>query len=292
MSITPLILAPNLAKTLGIKNKIYLKREDLHPLGSHKGRSIPLMIETYLKQGVTSFVVSSSGNAALAAALYIKKHNQNKKNKTLTLQIIVGKNIDPEKLKSLKKLTNKNITLTQTDNPKQIAFQIEKSKQAHWLRQSTDNTALIGYETLAKELSKIKNLQAVFIPTSSGTTAEGLYLGFKKLKLKPQIHIVQTTACHPFIENNTNTTTSLASAIVDKVGHRKQNIAKIIKQTKGTGWIANDKQIKEAIKLLNKTEKVKVSPNSALSLVGLIQAQEKKKKIFTSGANVLLLTGR
>jgi threonine synthase len=290
MSITPITLAPNLTKSLGIKNKIYLKREDLHPLGSHKGRSIPVMIETYLKRGIHDFVISSSGNAALAAAMYLKKYNQKSKKQPINLQILVGKNISPEKLKSIKKLTTKNILLTQTDNPKQTAFQIEKALPIIWLRQSTDNTALTGYETLAKELAKTKNLQMIFIPTSSGTTAEGLYRGFKKLKLKPQIHIVQTTACHSFITGNINTATSLAKAIVDKIAHRKKNILKIIKQTKGAGWIANDRQIKWAIKLLAKTEKIKISPNSALALVGLKQALEKKKKLV--GSVVLLITGR
>lgn len=290
MSITPLTLAPNLAKALGVKNKIYLKREDLHPYGSHKGRSVPVMIETYLKKGNRDFVVSSSGNAAIAAGMYVKKYNQKNKKQPINLQILVGEKINSEKLKSLKKLVTKNILLTQTDNPKQTAFKLEKNEGVHWLRQSTDDTALVGYETLAKELAKIKNLQAIFIPTSSGTTAEGLYLGFKKLKLKPQIHIIQTTACHPFVASDINTTTSLASAIVDKVGHRKQNILKIIKQTKDGSWVASDEEIKQAIKLLTKTEKIKTSPNSALSLVGLQQAIEKKHPL--TGTIVLLLTGR
>jgi threonine synthase len=290
MSITPLTPAPNLAKALGIKNKIYLKREDLHPLGSHKGRSIPIMIEVYFKKNIHDFVVSSSGNAAIAAGMCVKKHNQKNKKQPINLQILVGEKIDAEKLKLLKKLTTKNILLTQVENPKQAAFQLEKNNKAHWLRQSTDNTALIGYESLAKELAKIKNLQMIFVPTSSGTTADGLCLGFKKIKLKPQIHIVQTTACHPFVVSDINTPTSLAGAIVDKVGHRKQNISKIIKQTKGAGWIANDKQIKQAIKLLAKTEKIKTSPNSALALVGLQKAIAEKYRL--AGTIVLLLTGR
>lgn len=290
MSTTPLTLVPNLAKALGIKNRLYLKREDLHPFGSHKGRSIPVMIETYLKKGSHDFVISSSGNAALAAALYAKKYNQKNKKRPINLQILVGKNIEPEKLKLIKKLLNKNILLTQTENPKQTAFQIEKNTNAIWLRQSTDDMALVGYETLAKELAKVKNLQAVFVPTSSGTTTEGLYLGFKKLKLKPQLHIIQTTACHPFVVGDINTAASLAGAIVDKVARRKQNVLKIIKQTKGGGWIASDEQIEQAIKLLTKTEKTKVSPNSALAVVGLKQAVEKKKKFV--GSIVLLITGK
>ncbi|MFA6547477.1 MAG: PLP-dependent lyase/thiolase [Candidatus Magasanikbacteria bacterium] len=311
--ITPQTKPQKLAKTLGLAVPLYFKREDLHPLGSHKGRSLPIMIDTYVKQGQVNFVISSSGNAALATGLYIKKYNQKHKNK-LSLQIFVGEKIDKNKLGLLKKVMSKNITITQTKNPKQSAFQMDKSGQAKILRQSTDDLALLGYEQLALELSKIKNLSAVFIPTSSGTTAQGLYNGFKKLKLTPQIHIVQTTACHPITDalslsssclsssrmrgsiNNSQipafagmTKISLAGAIVDNVAHRKEMVVADIKSSRGFGWVADDTQIKDIIKLVYKTEKIKLSSNSALSIVGLQQATKQNWK-FT-GPIVCLITG-
>jgi len=306
--ITPQTKHQKLAKILGLEVPLYFKREDLHPLESHKGRSIPLMVDTYVKQGYSNFVISSSGNAALAAGLYIKKYNQKHKNK-LSLQIFVGEKIDSFKLKTLKKVLSKNITITQTKNPKQTSFQIDKSGEAKILRQSTDDIALLGYNQLAKELSKIKNLSAVFIPTSSGTTAQGLYNGFKKLKLNPQIHIIQTTAVHPIAEKillsfpqkresadiamipvYTGTTkTSLAGAIVDIVAHRKETVIVDIKKSHGFGWIAQNKQIQDIIKLVYKTEKIKLSPNSALSIAGLQQAIKSKWKF--KGSIVCLITG-
>lgn len=292
--ITPQTKHLKLAKTLGLEVPLYFKREDLHPLGSHKGRSIPLMINTYVKQGQANFVVSSSGNAALAAGLYIKKYNQQHKNK-LTLQIFIGEKIDQRKLAMLKKVLSKNIIITQTKNPKQAAFQMDKSAKAKILRQSTDDIALLGYEELAKELNKIKNLAAIFIPTSSGTTAQGLFVGFKKLKILPQIHIVQTTACHPMAQGfstiqSTDTTQSIAGAIVDNVARRKELVITDIKKSHGFGWIADDQQIQNAIDLVYKTEKIKLSPNSALAVVGLQQAL-KSNWSFT-GPVVCLITGK
>ncbi|EKD43034.1 MAG: hypothetical protein ACD_72C00491G0002 [uncultured bacterium] len=297
--ITPQTTQPKLAKSLGLSVPLYFKREDLHPLGSHKGRSIPVMIERYITDDFTNFVISSSGNAALAAGLFIKKYNQTHKNK-LVLQIFVGENIDKAKLGLLKKIQSKNVIINKTKNPKQQAFQLDKDHQAKILRQSTDDTALLGYEQLAKELSKIENLSAVFIPTSSGTTAEGLYFAFKKLKLKIQIHIVQTTACHPIVDgleisplryaSVEMTEKSLAGAIVDKVAHRKNEILKIIKNSHGFGYVANDEEIRNSIRLANKTSKIKLSPNSALSVVGLMQAIKLKKKF--NGPIVCLVTGK
>ncbi len=284
-----------LAKTLGLEAPLYFKREDLHPLGSHKGRSIPHMIDTYLKQGKIDFVISSSGNAALAAGLYIKKYNRMHKNK-LTLQIFVGEKIDKEKEKTLTKVLSKNITLIKSKNPKQSAFQIDKTGKAKILRQSTDDIALFGYKQLALELSKIKNLSAIFIPTSSGTTAQGLHAAFKKLKLNPQIHIVQTSACHPIAINfsptrcYTTTKKSIAGAIVDNIAHRKEIVIADIKNSHGFGWIADDQQIKDIIKLIEQTEKIKLSPNSALAVVGLTQAIKSNWRF--DGPAVCLITGK
>ena len=63
--ITPHEEYPALASALGYKAgkgaiRLYFKREDLHPYGSHKGRSIPVMMDYYREIGDRSFAISSS----------------------------------------------------------------------------------------------------------------------------------------------------------------------------------------------------------------------------------------
>ncbi|MFA5127477.1 MAG: PLP-dependent lyase/thiolase [Patescibacteria group bacterium] len=296
---TPQDPAPKLAELTGIANPLYLKREDLHPLGSHKGRSIPLMIQKYFNEGFREFVISSSGNAALAAVIAVCEHNTNH-NEKISLTVYTGEKILKGKLMRLEDARNNavEIIIKQTATPKQEAMMVEKnSDKIKNLRQSTDDSALIGYESLAQELAEIKNLSAVFIPTSSGTTAEGLYLGFKKLSINPQIHIVQTTDCHPFVDDENdedakideNVTPSLASAIVDKIGHRKKNILQILDETNGAGWIADNNEILEAMSAVKQTENIDISPNSALSVAGLKKSVQCGRKF--DGAVVCLITG-
>ena len=295
---TPQLPFPKLSEALGIATEVWFKREDLHHYGSHKGRSIPLMINEYRKQGVTNFVVSSSGNAALAAAQAIDTYNKNKKGKPLTLKILVGKKITPEKLANLEGARNKEkkeIIIEQCERPKQMAFQIEKEGKATWLRQSTSDVAVLGYRELADELNKIENLAAVFVPTSSGTTAQGLFDGFQGLQTNPQIHIVQTDICHPMVESPLLPTPyslqpSLATAIVDNIALRKEKVLEAIKNSHGAGWIATNEKIKEAMKLVKEKTDIIISPNSALSVVGLMQAIQAGWK--WGGAVVCLITGR
>ena len=270
---------PELAEALGIE-KIFLKREDLHPYGSHKGRSTPTMITNYVRDGKEDFVVSSSGNAALAAIRKVKKHNEKYDDK-ISLKVFVGKKINEQKEKKLQEEIGQSekITIEKTDRPKQTAFQLDKEDNVVYLRQSTDDVATFGYQELAQELDNIINLKALFLPTSSGTTAEGLADGFSMLKQNPQIHVVQTEYCHPIAKKfdddfESSDEQSLASAIVDKVAHRKQRVVEIIKDTEGSGWVISDEKIKQAQDLVKEKIDLEISTNSALSIAGLQKAIE------------------
>ncbi|HRY36403.1 MAG TPA: PLP-dependent lyase/thiolase [Candidatus Magasanikbacteria bacterium] len=303
--ITPLVNAENLAKKLNIP-ALYFKREDLHPYGSHKGRSIPKMIEKYALEGWNDFVISSSGNAALAASLYIKEYNlQNPQNK-LRLKIYIGYGIDKEKMTKLLQLAKTGIAekiknfflfqkpeikIHQTSNPKQNAFLCEKSGKGKNLRQSTDDNALLGYADLAHELAVIKNLSAIFIPTSSGTTAQGIFEEFNKLKSNPKIYVVQTTACHAFSDQIISDEPSFAKAIVDKTAKRKTQITELLRLSGGKALIINNSELLEAEKTYHSHfPNEKPSYNSLLSLAGL--QQELKNGAIFPGAVVCLFTGK
>lgn len=316
---TPQNSFPELARAIGVP-EVWLKREDLHHFGSHKGRSIPFMIDHYWhKEQKNNFVISSSGNAALAAALYTQHHNTNNPDKPITLTIFVGKKISDEKLKRLtaipafvqinldygEAMQDMHIKIQKVENPKQQAFQMEKDTGATLLRQSTNDLALKGYYELAEELNRIPNLSAIFIPTSSGTTALALARVFETLEQKPEIHIVQTSTVHPIADSfqfppcpthemahNTTldeSTESIANAIVDKVALRKFPVVEAVLKSHGNGWIASNNDIRAAIELVKKTTDVVISPNSALSVVGLNLALQAGKKY--SGAVVCLITG-
>jgi len=255
------------------------------------------MIEHYVKrESKTSFVISSSGNAALSAIKYVHLHNKNNTETPLHLTVFVGQKISPKKLSVLntEREEDTHITITQTERPKKSALQMHKAGTALNLRQSTDDLALEGYFELAKELARIPNLSAIFIPTSSGTTAQALGLEFEKLEgPKPQIHIVQTEHCHPMAEHFdtefTHTETSLAGAIVDNVAHRKEQVIDAIKKSNGSGWIVSDEEIKNAITLIEETCEILISPNSALSIAGLVKALHKGLKF--DGPVACLITG-
>jgi threonine dehydratase len=265
---------PNLAKALEIKS-LFFKREDLHPYGSHKGRSIPVMIDEYVKQGIRHFAISSSGNAALAAAFHIQKLNKGGLN-TIILEILVGRHISSKKLAKLNQFKNENIMITMHDRPLQTVFNKTQDVNVKALRQSTDDLSLVGYEALAEEISEIPNLKAIFIGSSSGTTAQALAEYFIKNKNDIEVHIIQTSSCHPisdaFVDDETLDEQSVADAIVDHSAIRKGMLVKLVGKTGGSGWIASNDQINSAQEITRKHTGLDISTNSALSVAGLMQA--------------------
>lgn len=288
--LTPQEQYPDLAKVIGI-NDLYLKREDLHPYGSHKGRSIPAMIDKYYNAGERSFVVSSSGNAALAAAIHIQ--NINKVNPEVTkLDLYVGHKIAPNKLRKLEKFIDNDIRVLIKENPIQALNQAVQQGYRS-LRQSLDDNALSGYISLAEELYQIKNIGAVFIGTSSGTTAQALADYFLKKKSTVQIHIIQTSSCHPLIDafesSDAPDEISIADAIVDRTAYRKDALIPLIKKTGGRGWHASNIDIQAAQDFTLKYAGLDISTNSALSIVGAMKAVEIGHEI--KGSVVCMICG-
>jgi threonine dehydratase len=253
------------------------------------------MIDHYYANGDSAFAISSSGNAALAAALHVKhlaEVNPLEVSPPITLDIFVGNHIDQEKLKKLKALENDHIRVLTKERPLQ-ALTLASQEGIRSLRQSTDDEALVGYESLAQELAEMKDIGAVFIGTSSGTTAQALSAYFSKNKLPIQVHIVQTSSCHPigdaFGLYEGPEEPSIADAIVGQVAHRKSALVPLIQKTGGFGWTATNEDIETALELTEKYAGLNISTNSALSVAGAMKAVYAGYEI--KGAVVCLICG-
>lgn len=280
--VTPCEKQSKFAKKIGLKS-LYLKREDLHPYGSHKGRSIPHMVDFYANKGVCSFAISSSGNAALAAALYIGQNGARNSDfgAKMTLDIFVGQNANIHKIDRLKALESSGIKVIMKERPVQALMMAEQDG-ATSLRQSTNDVALVGYEILAKEIADTieretgKREGAVFMGTSSGTTAQALAKYFVENNLPISMHIVQTTSCHPLADafglSDLPDEKSIADAIVDQVAHRKAVLIPLIEKTGGKGWCVTNEEIEIAQTLVAENCDLELSTNGVLGIAGAMQA--------------------
>lgn len=228
-------------------NFVYFKHEEKNPNNSFKDRSMAFWISKYNELGNREFVISSSGNAAVSAVSYCKLINAR-------LKIFVSKEIPKYKYEKILKVseTRKSIEVSKSSKPKSDAIKYSKRNNCINLRGSEDDFAIEGFKTLGYELyEQNKNIDAIFVCCSSGTSTIGISQGINKIfRHLPQIHIVQTTKINPiaseFDKDFIKTQKSIVNAVSDKVAKRKNEVVKIIKEFKGFGWIVSDQEIIEA----------------------------------------------
>jgi len=241
---TPCELVSRLAEKLGVE-KLYLKREDLNPTGSHKDRGVSVQIASHIAQGATSFIISSSGNAAVSASKYCKEAN-------VPLTIFLSPKTPESKLKRISKYPNLQVITSR--RPKSDAIKLANYTKAVLLRGSVDPLAIDGYKVIATELAtQVPNATDIFIPCSSGTSTVGVFQGYIDLvssdgvEAYPRFHIVQTTRVCPiareFDKDFQPTRESVAQAIVDRVALRRNEVISLIKKSEGHGWVVGDEEI-------------------------------------------------
>lgn len=268
--------------------KTHLKREDLNPNGSFKDRSLAYQLSYYLSQAENKFVISSSGNAAISAAAYVTLANE------AELDIFVSTKVNSAKLKLLETAQTERIRLYKSARAKSDAIKFARDSGAINLRGSVDDQAIPGFKTIAYELEQqLPTCEAIFTPTSSGTSAVGIYQGFAELNKKISLQLAQTQKIHPFAKEFTSeeitADTSLADAITDRVGHRKQQIMEILKSANGQAWIITDAELKSTKELLKNTPYQDLTYNSLLGLAALIKARDNGVEFKSS---VVIISGR
>jgi threonine synthase len=67
---TPLIPCDNLAKTWGLKAKLYVKYEGLNPTASFKDRGMTYAVSKAKEDGFQAVICASTGNTSASAAAY------------------------------------------------------------------------------------------------------------------------------------------------------------------------------------------------------------------------------
>jgi len=285
------------------ENEVYLKRDDMLQLGCSKQRSLPLMIYSHLQKGETKFCVSSSGNAALVSAFCAMQASSIE-----SMFIYLSSGISDSKLQKFVDYLDidcdvqdlreeifiiDNLKIQLVEDPRQEAFNQSKLGYVN-LRGSTDDSALTGFASITDELVEQlgSDIDAVFVPASSGTTAQGIYQGFLNYGLKPQIHVVQTSKVKTLIKNLATQNQGVveldhpSESIVDIIGHRKKQIQEIISDSMGYGWIIGSQEVAEA-KAELEGYGIYTSFDSALAYAAYLKACA----IESFKKPVLLLTG-
>lgn len=270
MANTPLIKIEN----------IYLKREDLNETGSAKDRAIITQIKNLQDQCFNQAVISSTGNAAISASYFCQLNH-------IQLTVFLSPKINPQKLELIKK---NNCQIFFSDQPISDAIKFSKKNHAYLLRQSTDPSALIGYQEIGQELNhQLPQTTSLFIAVGSGTTLLGIS---QKLPSTTKLFAIQPASNCPlsklFDQNFQPEINTLTDAITVKYLPLKSKIIQTIKSSQGTALVVQNSDILAAQDFL-KSHQIETSLEGALSLAGFFKAQ--KQGLDIGNYPVIVLTG-
>jgi len=266
-----------------LEETVSLKREDQNPTGSVKDRGMSYLVSWAYSGGKKDLVLSSSGNAAIAAAKYSQIAGIN-------LYAFVAPSINPGKLKKLEELKAKIFI-----SPRPVSEAMKFSQKNNFLnlRPSRSEFGSEGYQTIAFELAEKDKLpEDIFIPVSSGVMLLGIFKGFKKLGYLPKVQVCQSAAVYPIASFFTNDfqaeEKSLAEALVAKFSPLRNQVIAAVKESKGSGWIINNQEILACQRILE-AKGITTSEEGALAVAAW---QKAKQSNWPVGETVCLLTGR
>lgn len=276
-----------LEKELNLKC-LYLKRDDLNPTGSFKDRSLCYQVSKALQDGQKELVISSSGNAALAAVAYAHLAH-------IKLYVLVSPETNKFKLKKIEEFGAEIIV---SEKPINLAKYISRKYHLINLRPSTSDTSIEGFKSIALEIfEKIGTIDSIFSYVSSASSLVGMGRLFSQLKeggmisKMPELHAVQAgriTSVASFFDDDTlPEEISLIGDLGVKKSRRAREAIELIKRSSGSGWVVSNKNILEAQNLLNKfgTDN---SPEGIAAFAGLMKALKKREM----GKTLCLLSGR
>ena len=254
---------------------VFLKREDQTTTGSAKDRAISLQVENLVKQGYSSAVISSTGNAAISAVHYCQIYH-------VPLTIFVSPHTSQAKLNLLP-------SYQVSKQPISDAFKFAKQNHSFFLRQSTDPTAQVGYRQIATELClQNPEITSIFIPVGSGTTLLGISGGLpstiKIFAVQPASHAPIATI---FDSNFAPEIETVTDALSVKMLPLKNEVVSAIKKSQGGGVVVQNSQVITTHQELLSAG-FSVSAESGLALAGYRQI---KDSVDVGSCPVILLTG-
>ena len=260
-----------LGRKLNLPN-FYLKREDLNPLGSFKVRGLAYQISRAWQNRKREFSISSTGNAALAAAALCHKAN---------LKLFIFFHPRPKSKEKREKILKK----IKSFNPEKIFLEKEptkrcqefsKAKKIYNLTPSSDIYSFEGFKSIGFEIferilenEKLEDL-AIFSFSSSGSSLIGMGESFRFLVAKnflkklPRFYPVK----------------------IDKI-KRGVEIKKLVKESKGKILEILPKETKRAQDFLS-CFKIKTSIEGICAFEGFLQVY-KAKEIKNA---IIILSGK
>ena len=305
---TPLIKATRLAEKYGLK-ELYIKDETRNPTGSFKDRSMSVSVAKAVELGVKVATTASSGNAAAALAAYSAKANI--KTVAFVLSTVSESKVAQLKLYGASVIKVRGI---ETGEDPTVKMMLAAVREMGWYPSPSfgpfNPYQVEGPKAISFELAEQFNWEPydwVLVPTGSSCLLAGIWKGVRDLReigftgYYPHLVAVQPEGNSALVraikagldfdqiepEKHPHT---IAAGLEDPYPWDGDAALEGIRKTRGTGEVASDDEIAQAVKDLAKYEGIFAEPSGAAAL-GALGKLINDHVIDRSDRIVVLVTG-
>lgn len=298
---TPLVHALRLGDALGLRH-LFLKDESRNPTGSFKDRGAAVTVSKCKEVGVSSLILASSGNAAVAFSAYAARAG-------LTFfGFVRDDSADVGLLQAMVPGARIHVVEGGMADGTRLAGEVASKYGFFHCTQPYNLYRFEGKKTLAFEIAEQLGWRApdrILIPTSGGTNAVAIHKGFEELNTlgwvegMPAIDVVEPAGGAPIVtawrEKRPVEPWPRRGTRVLGLGHpfprTGDRIVEIMNETGGRGWLAGDEAMFEAGRLIARTEGLFVQPASAAPVAALMGLGHDAARKFRDQTIVVIATG-
>jgi threonine synthase len=299
---TPLLELPRLAAHLGI-GKLWAKDEGQNPTGSFKARGLGMAITRARTLGARGFVIPSAGNAGGAAAVYAARCG-------LPCVVIVPRGT-PSAAVAEAQIAGAHVFTIEGSIATAGKVAANVAPQLGWFDLSTlkEPYRLEGKKTIGLELAEQLGWRmpdVLLYPTGGGTGLVGIPKGYEELRAMgwlsgalPRFFAVQAEGCAPVVKafaDGAETTTAWENPTTHAAGLRVpspfagRQMLRLLRDTRGGAVAIGEAAIREAQRLVARTEGIWTAPESAALVAALAELKDRGET--SRDADILLiLTG-
>jgi threonine synthase len=278
---------------------LYFKREDQNETGSLKGRSLAYQVSLNKQRGARALVISTSGNAGIAAAAYAKKAG-------IKIFVFISPDTESGKVADIQKY---DPIVIKSKRAIRFANYVSAKYKIPNLRPSVDDDSIEGFKSIAFEIAdEAGDVDAVFTFVTSGSSFVGMYRGFEaykqlgKINKLPRMYAVQSGEIFGVVEEFEDNGCEIAKHEAQgsdvfpphpdpllegegtrKAGQfgikdtrRKKEILNIINKTGGRGIYVSEIEVEKAKRLLFEN-KIETSLEGCASFAGFMKMQNREK---------------
>ena len=263
---------------------LYFKREDENETGSLKERSLAYQVSLAKQNNKKELVISTSGNAGIAAAAYCQKAK-------IRLYVFISPETEKAKIAAMQKYQP---IIIKSKRAMRLANYLSAKYKIENLRPSLNDSSIEGFKSIAFEIfENLGMVEALFTFVTSGSSLIGIgracqyLLKTKEVKKIPKLYAVQSgnifSVAKEFEQSfsareglKTDWGVKGAGKLGTKNTRRKKEIVELIKLSGGCGVYVGDDEVAAAGKIL-KSNNIFTSLEGQASLAGIIKVSEENK---------------